>query len=98
LVYGSSYVTYDLDVPEDLVGIKNLYLETDVGVLNLISDVIGVREFSELSKNAIEIKIFGKSYKVISLNDLIKTKNTLKRPKDILVVQETESLARDRMP
>ena len=78
--------------------IKNLYLETDVGVLNLISDVIGVREFSELSKNAIEIKIFGKSCKLISLNDLIKTKNTLKRPKDILVVQEHESLARDRMP
>ena len=85
-------------VPKDLVGIKNLYLETDVVVLDLISDVIGVREFSELSKNAIEIKIFGKSRKVISLNDLIKTKNTLKRPKDILVVQEIESLARDRMP
>ena len=85
-------------VPKDLVGIKNLYLETDVVVLDLISDVIGVREFSELSKNAIEIKIFGKSRKVISLNDLIKTKNTLKRPKDILVVQELESLARVRMP
>lgn len=122
-VYGSSYVTHDLDVcavltpgnieklrrvladvhpkhritekkpsfldvPEELNGINNLYLETDIGVLDLISNVIGVGDFSELSKNAIEIKIFGRSCKIISLDDLIKTKTALKRPKDILVAEE----------
>jgi predicted nucleotidyltransferase len=130
-VYGSSYVTHDLDVcavltpgnieklrkiladlhpkhritekkpsfleiPEELNGINNLYLETDVGVLDLISNVIGIGDFSELSKNAIEIKIFGKSCKVISLNDLIKAKLTLKRPKDILVAQELEIIQKKK--
>jgi predicted nucleotidyltransferase len=124
-VYGSSYVTHDLDVcavltpgnieklrelladvhpkhritakkpsflevPDQLEGINNLYLETDIGVLDLISDVVGVGDFSELSKNAIELKIFGHSCKVISLDDLIKAKTTLKRPKDILVAEELE--------
>ena len=124
-VYGSSYVTHDLDVcavltpgnieklrnilsdlhpkhritvnkpsfleiPEKLEGINNLYLETDAGVLDFISNVIGVGDFLELSKNAIEIKIFGRICKIISLDDLIKTKTTLKRPKDILVAEELE--------
>ena len=124
-VYGSSYVTHDLDVcavltpgnieklrnilsdlhpkhritvnkpsfleiPEELDGINNLYLETDAGVLDFISNVIGVGDFLELSKNAIEIKIFGRICKIISLDDLIKTKTTLKRPKDILVAEELE--------
>ena len=124
-VYGSSYVTHDLDVcavltpgnieklrnilsdlhpkhritvnkpsfleiPEELEGINNLYLETDAGVLDFISNVIGVGDFLELSKNAIEIKIFGRICKIISLDDLIKTKTTLKRPKDILVAEELE--------
>ena len=124
-VYGSSYVTHDLDVcavltpgnieklrnilsdlhpkhritvnkpsfleiPQELEGINNLYLETDAGVLDFISNVIGVGDFLELSKNAIEIKIFGRICKIISLDDLIKTKTTLKRPKDILVAEELE--------
>jgi predicted nucleotidyltransferase len=131
-VYGSSYVTHDLDVcailtpenieklrkvladvhpkhritsnkpsfleiPEDLNGINNLYLETDVGVLDLISNVIGIGDFSELSKNAIEIKIFGQNCKLISLDDLIKAKLTLKRPKDILVAQELEIIQKKKV-
>ena len=79
-----------LEIPEELEGINNLYLETDAGVLDFISNVIGVGDFLELSKNAIEIKIFGRICKIISLDDLIKTKTTLKRPKDILVAEELE--------
>lgn len=79
-----------MEIPEDLNGINNLYLQTDAGVLDVISNVIGVGEFSEVSKAAIEIQIYGRKCKVISLNDLIKCKQTLKRPKDLLVADELE--------
>lgn len=123
--YGSTYVTYDLDVcavltpgnieklrkiledlhpqhrmmipkksfseiPENLDGINNLYLSTDAGVLDLISNVVGVGDFSVVSKSAIEILILGNRCKIISLDDLIKCKKTLKRPKDLLVADELE--------
>lgn len=79
-----------MEIPENLNGINNLYLSTDVGVLDLISQVIGVGDFSEVSKKAIEIPIFGNKCKIISLDDLIHCKKTLKRPKDLLVARELE--------
>lgn len=79
-----------LDIPEDTNGINNLYLSTDAGVLDLLSNVIGVGDFSQVSKSAIEVSIFGNKCKLISLDDLIKCKQTLKRPKDLLVANELE--------
>jgi predicted nucleotidyltransferase len=79
-----------MEIPENLDGINNLYLSTDAGVLDLISNVVGVGEFSEVSKSAVEISIFGSKCKIISLHDLIRCKKTLKRPKDLLVAAELE--------
>jgi predicted nucleotidyltransferase len=121
--YGSTYVTYDLDVcavlspenieklrsiladihpkhritqnkpsfidtPDTLESINNIYLETDVGVLDILSNISGVGDFNELHKNAIEVQIFGHRCKIISIEDLIKAKLALKRPKDLVVADE----------
>ena len=123
--YGSTYVTYDLDVcavlspsnikklrsiladihprhrftqnkpsfidnPESLEGINNIYLQTDAGVLDILSNITGIGDFNELRKNAIEIQIFGYKCKIISIEDLIKAKLTLKRPKDLVVAEELQ--------
>lgn len=77
-----------LVVPDELKGINNLYLETDVGVLDLLSNIIGVGDFEEVKKSSIEVSIFGHPCKVISIDDLIKSKKTLKRPKDLVVAEE----------
>ena len=70
-----------MEIPENLNGINNLDLSTDAGVLDLISTVVGVGDFTEVSKLAIEISIFGN-----------KCKRTLKRPKDLLVATELEAI------
>ena len=77
-----------LDIPQDLTGINNLYLQTDAGLLDLRSDVIGVGNYEAVSKSAVEVQIFGRKCKIISLEDLIKSKLTLKRDKDLLVAKE----------
>lgn len=81
-----------LEIPENLEGINNLYISTDAGVLDVISNVIGVGDFAEVRKSAIEISVFGNKCKVISLDDLIKCKKTLRRPKDLLVATELEAI------
>jgi predicted nucleotidyltransferase len=81
-----------MEIPENLEGINNLYLSTDAGVLDLIGQVVGVGNFSEVSKSAVTISIFGNECKIISLDDLIKCKKTLKRPKDMLVASELEAI------
>lgn len=79
-----------LEIPKFTEGINNLYLQTDAGVLDLLSNVTGVGDFLELSKSCIEIKVYGNKCKIISINDLIKAKLALKRPKDLEVAKELE--------
>lgn len=79
-----------LDQPKSVEEINNLYLQTDVGVLDLLSNVTGVGDFYELKKSCIEVSIYGYKCKLISINDLIKAKKALKRPKDLEVAKELE--------
>jgi predicted nucleotidyltransferase len=83
-----------LQVPKIIEGINNLYLQTDAGVLDLLSNVTGVGSFEELSKSCIEIKVYGYTCKVISIEDLIKAKISLKRPKDLEVAKELEIISK----
>ena len=77
-----------LDHPEDTAGTKNIYLETDLGVLDVISQVTGVGEYGRIALKAVEIQIYGKKCKVISLEDLIASKLAMGRDKDKAVVRE----------
>ena len=81
-----------LDHPEDTAETKNIYLETDLGVLDVISQVTGVGEYSRIAAQAVEIQIYGKKCKVISLEDLIVSKLAMGRDKDKAVVNELKAI------
>jgi hypothetical protein len=83
-----------LTEPKDLSNLRNIYLETDLGVLDVISEVTEVGEFEDVKRNSVEIELFGHKCKVISFKDLIKTKEKMGRPKDKLVVAELKALQR----
>jgi len=68
--------------------IQNLYLQTDAGVLDVLSHVTGVGDFNVLKKNAISVPLFGKNCLVMSLDDLIKSKESMPRMKDKIVLEE----------
>lgn len=46
-----------LDTPKLTEGISNLYLQTDIGVIDILSSITGVGDYNELKKTCIEIKI-----------------------------------------
>ncbi len=77
-----------LTVPPAGQSLNNLYLETDLGVVDFITSVLGVGDFMQLSKNAETIKIKDQSINVISLSDLIVAKQALGREKDKLAATE----------
>jgi len=85
-----------LEFPSDVSSLKNVYLETDLGVLDVISEVTGVGSFAAVSAHAAEIEIYGKKCKVISLEDLIASKKALGRGKDLVVVRELEVIQKNR--
>lgn len=76
--------------------VANLYLETDAGVLDVLGNILGLGDFEVLRRNAVEIPLFGRRCRVISLEDLITAKEAMGREKDILTVKELRAIAAKR--
>ena len=77
-----------LDHPESLEGLNNIYLETDLGILDILSATQPAGDFKTIKQNSIQINIYGHICNVISIDDLIKVKSYMKRPKDLQAVEE----------
>ncbi|MBK7961517.1 MAG: nucleotidyltransferase [Bdellovibrionales bacterium] len=81
-----------LDEPKELDNVRNIYLETDFGILDVISEVTGVGDYNRLKSQAVEIELFGQRCKVISIEDLIQSKEKMERHKDIMTARELRAL------
>jgi hypothetical protein len=82
-----------LDNPGPGIALKNLYLQTDLGALDLLGSITGVGEFDQVRESAIEIQLFGRTVKVLALEALIKAKEAVGRHKDLLVATELRAIA-----
>jgi predicted nucleotidyltransferase len=81
-----------LENPEPGVALKNLYLQTDLGPLDLMSSITGVGDYARVAASAIEVELFGHRVKVISIEDLIAAKEALGREKDLLAAKELRAI------
>jgi predicted nucleotidyltransferase len=85
-----------LDFPPPGQSLNNLYLQTDMGVIDILSSILGVGDFAELKSRAEELEVDGKRHLVISLEDLIQAKEALGREKDLLMAKELRAIASKR--
>jgi predicted nucleotidyltransferase len=74
--------------------VRNLYLETDAGAIDLLTTITGVGDYERVRAQAGEVNLFGRRYLVMSLADLIAAKRALGREKDLLSARELEIIAR----
>lgn len=81
-----------LDNPESRVALKNLYLQTDLGPLDLMSEITGVGDFHRVASRAVEVELFGHRVRVIGIEDLIAAKEALGREKDLLAAKELRAI------
>lgn len=81
-----------LDNPDPGVEVRNLYLRTDFGPVDILSSILGVGDFDRVRVASIEVGLFGRSCRVISLDDLIQAKEALGRDKDLLAVKELRAV------
>lgn len=78
--------------PEKIVGLKNLYLQTDCGGLDLLGSLIEIGDYQEVKRNSLEITVFDKPCRVITIESLIKVKEQMERPKDKQVAIELKMI------
>ena len=81
-----------LDNPDPGVEIRNLYLRTDLGPLDILTSILGVGEFDRVRAASIEVELFERTCRVMSLDDLILAKEALGREKDLLAAKELRAV------
>jgi hypothetical protein len=80
------------DTPDKLEGFKNLYLLTDCGQLDVLSEIAGVGEYSKVEQHAIQVDLDGIPCRVLDLDTLIIAKKAMSSPKDRQAVIELEAI------
>jgi hypothetical protein len=82
-----------LTVPKPGEQVNNLYLQTDWGIVDILSSISGVGDFAAIKANSETFEIAGRTYGLISLADLVLAKEFMGREKDILAAKELRAIA-----
>jgi len=61
---------------------KNLYLDTDLGHLDCLSEIHGVGGYEQVRQASVPIEVEGRALRVLSLDALIAAKEAMNRPRD----------------
>ncbi len=79
-------------------GLKNLYLDTDLGQLDCLGSVLGLGGFEIVLKRSIRIKLPFGFCRILSLDALIVAKEAMDRPRDHAAAAELKALHSRRRP
>jgi hypothetical protein len=87
--------------PELCAGLKNLYLETvyletDLGVVDCLGEVLGVGNFDEVLKNSIEIELPCGNCRIINIDALIIAKEAMNRNHDRITVHHLKEIKKQQ--
>ncbi len=78
--------------PGECEGLKNLYIKTDLGILDCLGAVLGVGEFEDVLKQSTEIKLPMGIIRLIDIDPLIKAKAAMGRPHDLITIQHLQAV------
>jgi hypothetical protein len=84
--------------PEQCASLRNLYLTTDLGILDCLGEVLGVGDFDAVKARSIEIDLPFGQCRVLGLEALIEAKEAMGRDHDKLTVKQLREVARRQKP
>ena len=77
-------------------GLKNLYLDTDYGPLGCLSNVKGIGGFPEVEQESVVVQLVAGACRILSIDALIKAKETMNRPRDKETVLQLRAIRERR--
>ncbi len=78
--------------PEQCASLRNLYLKTDLGVLDCLGDVLGVGNFDEVAKHSLEVELPSGKCRVLGIDALIRAKEAMNRDHDRITVKHLQEI------
>jgi predicted nucleotidyltransferase len=73
----------------------NFTLVTDEGDIDLLGELTGLGNYNDIALRAIELEIHGASVKLLTLDDLIRSKAAAGRAKDLVDLEALRAIAED---
>jgi hypothetical protein len=85
------------DLPLDLTeeqcsGLKNLYLKTDLGGLDCLSEVLGIGDFDAVLKHSLEVELPFGHCRILDLDGLIRAKDAMNRDHDRITIRQLREI------
>jgi hypothetical protein len=79
---------------EQCASLQNLYLKTDLGIVDCLSNVLGLGEFETVLKQSIQLELPFGHCRVLSIEALIRAKETMDRDHDRIAVKQLREIKR----
>jgi hypothetical protein len=83
-------------LPGQCESLKNLYLKTDLGVVDCLSEILGVGDFESVLNQSIELKLPFGSCRILTLDALIRAKEAMNRQHDRVTVRQLKEIQKRR--
>jgi hypothetical protein len=81
---------------EQCATLKNLYLKTDLGIVDCLGEVLGVGDFNEVRKHSVEVELpFGKC-RIMDIDTLIRAKEAMNREHDRITVRHLQEIKKQQ--
>ena len=80
--------------PEQCANLKNLYLKTDLGVVDCLGEVLGVGDFDSVLRHSVELELPFGTCRLLSLDALICAKEAMNRDHDRFTVRQLREIQR----
>ena len=78
--------------PEQCANLKNLYVNTDLGIVDCLGEVLGVGGFDEVAKQSVEIELPSGNCRVLDIDALIRAKVAMNRDHDRITVKQLREI------
>jgi Nucleotidyl transferase of unknown function (DUF2204) len=76
--------------------LKNLYLETDLCVLDCLGEVAGLGDYDAVLKQSVQISTKDGTFRILDIDALIRAKEAMNRPHDRLTVAQLKAIKERR--
>ena len=80
--------------PEQCANLKNLYLKTDLGIVDCLSEVLGVGDFESVLRHSVELVMPFGNCRILDLDALICAKEAMNRDHDRFTARQLREIKR----
>jgi hypothetical protein len=81
---------------EQCANLKNLYLKTDLGVVDCLGEVKGIGNFEEVLKHSVEVELPYGNCRIIDIEALIRAKEAMNRDHDRITVKHLKEIIKQQ--